>query len=162
MSVAASEDDQRSALRRWIVGALGAGEGFAYTEPQGAPTPTSVSRTLAGSGVDIDRAHRDGLLWRVPMADFYAVNAPTMLAARASAQGLRGMRIAVDARQGLQVLDRGAYLEFERQLGDACAMSPLSALCQFHADAAGSWLSEVSSMHMYSSSARWTSVTATR
>lgn len=148
MSVPQSEDERRCTLGKWIVSALQEGEGFAYAEPSGASTSSSVSAALADAGVDVDRAQRDGFLLQVPLTDFYAMNAPHRLVARARAEGFRGLRIATDPRHGLQVLDQQAYLRYERRLADTCATRPLSALCQFDTVAAGSWFSEVSWMHM--------------
>jgi anti-anti-sigma factor len=146
--VAQSEDERRRTLGKWIVSALQEGEGFAYAEPAGASTSSLVSAALEDAGVDVDGAQRDGFLLRIPLADFYAMSAPTMLVARARADGFRGVRIATDPRHGLRVLDQPAYLRYERRLADTCASKPLSALCQFDTAAAGSWFSEVSWMHM--------------
>lgn len=147
MSMASSENERRSILSNWVVSGLHDGEGFAYAEPDEAPASGSIMAALTGTGVDVDRAHQDGWLLRIPMTEFYAVNAPAKLAARARAQGFRRLRIATDARRGLQVLDAPTYLEYERGLADTCSTSPLSALCQFGGEAAATWLSEVSRVH---------------
>jgi anti-anti-sigma factor len=148
LSVAQSEDERRRTLGKWIVSALQEGEGFAYAEAAGASTSGLVSAALEDAGVDVEWAQRDGFLLRVPMVDFYAMNGPAMLVARARADGFQGVRIATDPQHGLQVLDQPAYLRYERRLADTCASKPLSALCQFDTAAAGSWFSEVSWMHM--------------
>lgn len=148
MSVANSQDERRSTLSRWVVRGLQAGEGFAYADPEGSSGPDSVASALADTGVDVDQAQRDGLLLRIPMTDFYALDAPAKLLAEALAEGLGALRIAADARHGLQVLDPATYLDFERRLADTCAASPLSALCQFDTQADGIWFSEVTWMHM--------------
>ena len=147
MTVADSEDQRRSTLCKWIVSGLAEGEGFAYAEPEGGPVSRSVAAALAGTGVDVDQARRDGLLVQIPLPELYAVDAPARLVAQAQAQGLRALRIAADARHGLQVLDEAGYLRFERRLAEACATTPLSALCQFDTEAAGIWFSEVSWLH---------------
>lgn len=148
MSMATSEDERRSTLSYWIVSGLQGGEGFVYAEPDESQESSWLSAALDGTPVDIDRAREDGLLLQVPMSDFYSVNASTMLVALAKAKGFRRLRLASDARQGLKLLDEPTYLKYERGLAAACATTPVAALCQFDAEAAGSWLTEVSLMHM--------------
>jgi anti-anti-sigma regulatory factor len=126
------ETQRRASVVAWVKQGLDLGEKVFY-----ATAPGEAALPGLATGGAMTTASHDGQLTFVPLDEFFPGAGQAALVRQALDQGFPGVRLSAHADAALRVVGEEVYQAIDRGMDELCASLPVSALCQYGADADG-------------------------